>query len=98
MPKMAIGKLSYQNKKVKSLVKSIPLSIHHLEDISIFKRLLFEIKSSSEVFQRTVSQILENQEGCEVIVNDILVWKTKSKEHNGRLCEVLNRIRQSNKR
>ena len=39
-----------------------------------YLRLPFGIKSSSEVFQRTVSQIIENLDGCEVIAGDILIW------------------------
>ena len=85
MPQMDIGKLSCQN-----TVKSIQLSIYK------FLRLPFEIKSSSEVFQRTVSQILENLDGCEVIANDILIWGKDAHEHNERLCAVLKRIREAN--
>ena len=38
-----------------------------------YLRLPFGIKSSSEVFQRTNSQILENIDGCEVIARDIKI-------------------------
>ena len=61
-----------------------------------YVRLPFGIKSSSEVFQRTVSQIIENLDGCEVIADDILTWKKDTQEHNERLCAVLERIRQAN--
>lgn len=61
-----------------------------------YLRLPFGISSSSEVFQRTVSQILENIEGCEVIADDILIWGKDKQEHNERLCTVLERIRQAN--
>ena len=61
-----------------------------------YLRLPFGIKSSSEVFQRAVSQILENIEGCEVIADDILIWGKDKKEHNERLCAVLDRIKQAN--
>ena len=61
-----------------------------------YLRLPFGIKSSSEVFQRTISQILENIEGCEVIADDILIWGQDKEEHNRRLCAVLERIRQAN--
>ena len=63
-----------------------------------YLRLPFEIKSSSEVFQRTVSQILENLNGCEVIADDILIWGKDTQEHNERLCSVLQRIREANMR
>ena len=58
--------------------------------------LPFGIKSSSEGFQRTISQILENIDGCEVIADDILIWGQDKEEHNSRLCAVLERIRQAN--
>ena len=61
-----------------------------------YLRLPFGIKSSSEVFQRTISQILENIDGCEVIADDILIWGQEKEEHNQRLCAVLERIRQAN--
>ena len=61
-----------------------------------YLRLPFGIKSSSEVFQRTISQILENIDGCEVIADDILIWGQDKEEHNSRLCAVLERIRQAN--
>ena len=63
-----------------------------------YLRLPFGIKSSSEVFQRTVSQILENLDGCEVIADDILIWGKDTHEHNERLCAVLKRIREANMR
>ena len=58
--------------------------------------LPFGIKSSSEVFQRKISQILENFDGCEVIADNILIWGQDKEEHNRRLCAVLERIRQAN--
>ena len=61
-----------------------------------YLRLPFGIKSSSEVFQKTISQILENIDGCEVIADDILIWGQDKEEHNQRLCAVLERIRQAN--
>ena len=63
-----------------------------------YLRLPFGIKSSSEVFQRTISQILENIDGCEVIADDILIWGQDKEEHNRRLCAVLERIRHANMR
>ena len=57
--------------------------------------LPFGIKSSSEVFQRTIFQTLENIDGCEVIADDILIWGQDKEEHNRRLCAVLERIREA---
>ena len=56
----------------------------------------FGIKSSSGVFQRTISQIIENLDGCEVIADDILIWGKVTQEHNERLFADLERIRQAN--
>jgi hypothetical protein len=39
-----------------------------------FERLPFGIVSAPEVFQRNLAQTFENIEGCEVIVDDLLVW------------------------
>ena len=61
-----------------------------------YLRLCFGIKSSCEVFQRTVSQILENFDGFEVIADNILIWRKDTHEHNERLCAVLKRIREAN--
>ena len=54
-----------------------------------YLRLPFGIKSSSEVFQRSVSQILENLDGYMVIADDILIWGKDT------LCAVLKRIREA---
>lgn len=54
-----------------------------------FERLPFGITSASEIFQRTLSQVLENMEGCDVIIDDILVWGEDLQEHNDRLEKVL---------
>jgi hypothetical protein len=39
-----------------------------------FTRLPFGIKSAPEVFQKKMSQVLEDIDGAEAIVDDILVW------------------------
>ena len=38
-----------------------------------------------------MTEILEGIEGCEVIVDDILVWGSNMKEHDIRLKQVLER-------
>ena len=37
-------------------------------------RLAFGISSSPEIFQKAMSQLFEDVEGAESIVDDILVW------------------------
>ena len=61
-----------------------------------FLRLPFGICSSPEVWQRAVSQLYENVEGCAVIADDILVWGNDMQEHNMRLQAVLQKARDSN--
>ena len=39
-----------------------------------FERLSFGIVSAPEVFQRNLAPTFEDIEGCEVIVDDLLVW------------------------
>ncbi|XP_033756200.1 uncharacterized protein K02A2.6-like [Pecten maximus] len=55
-----------------------------------FTRLPFGIKSAPEVYQRTVSEMISGLEGCEAIVDDILIWGTDMKEHDERLRKVLD--------
>ena len=48
------------------------------------------------MWQRAVSQLYENVEGCAVIADDILVWGNDMQEHNMRLQAVLQKARDSN--
>lgn len=61
-----------------------------------YKRLPMGISSSPEVFQRTVSQIFENIDGVDVIIDDILIWGKNVDEHNRRLKLVLDKARSVN--
>jgi hypothetical protein len=56
----------------------------------------FGINSASEVFQKRMSQAFEDIDGVEVIVDDILIWRKDEAEHNDRLKQVLERVRQIN--
>ncbi|XP_048259745.1 uncharacterized protein K02A2.6-like [Haliotis rufescens] len=60
-----------------------------------FTRLPFGVKSAPEVFQRTMSQLLEGLTGAECIVDDVLVWGIDVPQHDERLYAVLNRIQSS---
>jgi hypothetical protein len=53
------------------------------------KRLPFGISSASEVFQKQMSQMFEDLDGVECVVDDILVWGNNEVEHNRRLKQVL---------
>ena len=61
-----------------------------------FLRAPFGIKSIPEMYQRCMSEIVEDIEGVEVIVDDILVWASTVEEHDKRLKLTLDRIRQNN--
>ena len=56
-----------------------------------FERLPFGIVSAPDVFQRTMAQMFEDIEGCEVFVDDLLVWGKSEQEHNERLKNVMER-------
>ena len=55
----------------------------------------FGLSSSPEVWQRNVSQLYENVEGCAVIADNILVWGMDIAEHNKRLQAVLQKAQDS---
>ena len=56
-----------------------------------FKRLLFGLSSAPDVFQKVMSEMFEDIEGVEVVVDDILVWGTTEEQHDARLMQVLER-------
>lgn len=61
-----------------------------------FLRAPFGIKSIPEIFQRVMTELMEDIEGAEVIVDDILIWGATIQEHDERLRKVLDRARQCN--
>ena len=61
-----------------------------------FLRFAFGISSSPEIFQRAMSQLIEDIEGVECIVDDILVWGETMEQHDQRLRHVLERVRENN--
>ena len=62
----------------------------------MFKRLPFGISSAQDVFQRIMSEIFQDIEGVEVLVDDILVWTETEEQHDRILNEVLSRARSRN--
>ncbi len=61
-----------------------------------FKRLPFGISSAPEVFQGIMTQLFEDIDGCEVIIDDLLIWGRNIEEHDARLRIVLERARKYN--
>ena len=60
-----------------------------------FNLLPFGISSAPEIFQRTMSQILENMEGVVCHMDDLLVHGKDSEEHDYRVRAVLQRVKEA---
>ena len=61
-----------------------------------FTRLPYGLKSAGEVYQRSVSNMVQDIEGREAIVDDILIWGKDIEERDKRLKQVLDRTREHN--
>ena len=55
----------------------------------MFKRLPFGLSSAQDVFQDIMSEMFEDIEGVEVVVDDMLIWGETEEEHDARLEQVL---------
>ena len=51
---------------------------------------------ASEVFQKAVSEMIEDIEGAVSIIDDILIWGKDMKDNDERLQRVLDRVRENN--
>jgi hypothetical protein len=60
-----------------------------------FNRLPMGVSCAPEIFQKKMSELLAGHEGCEVIMDDILVYGKDEKEHDLRLEKVFTTIRNS---
>ena len=47
-----------------------------------FKRLPFGLSSSQDVFQKVMSEMFEDIEGVEVVVDDVLIWGETENQHD----------------
>ncbi|XP_045446678.1 uncharacterized protein K02A2.6-like [Melitaea cinxia] len=61
-----------------------------------FLRMPFGICSASEVYQHRMRQILDDLDGVDVYIDDILIWGKTKQEHDKRLKKVFDRLRQEN--
>nr|XP_049707055.1 uncharacterized protein K02A2.6-like [Helicoverpa armigera] len=61
-----------------------------------FLRLPFGINCASEVFHGKIRQLLEDLEGVDSFIDDIIVWGKDKEEHDRRLDALLNRAREIN--
>jgi len=73
---------------------SIPYALGHFE----FNRMLFELKNAPATFQRLMNSVLTGIQGlkCLVYLDDIVIYRPNLKEHNKRLIQVLDRLRDHN--
>ena len=63
----------------------------------MFKRLPFGLSSSQDVFQSIMSEMFEDIDGVEVIVDDLLIWGENESQHDACLKRVLDRAKQRNR-
>ena len=61
-----------------------------------YKRLMFGINSAPEVYQHVIQQTLQGCEGVANISDDIIVHGRSTAEHNKRLQQVLERLKEQN--
>lgn len=59
-----------------------------------FLRLPYGINCASEVFHAKIRQLLEDLEGVDSFVDDIIVWGRTREEHDVRLTRLLDRARE----
>lgn len=59
-----------------------------------FNRLPFGISSTPEIFQCTMSKILEGLEGTLCQMDDVLIHRENQSEHDGRVQAVLHRLQE----
>jgi DNA-binding transcriptional regulator YbjK len=55
---------------------------------------MFGINAAPEKYQQVVSQVFHDIEGVQNILDDIVVFESSKEEHNKRLKQVLDRIRE----
>ena len=60
-----------------------------------YKRLMFGISCAPEMYQKVMSEVLQECEGVNNIMDDIVVHAKDVKEHDARLDKVLCKLRES---
>ena len=58
-----------------------------------FLRVPFGIVSASKIFQRVMSQMVEDIDGNEAIMDDIVVWRKDQAEHDMCLKQVMDKAK-----
>ena len=60
----------------------------------MFKCLPYGLTCSQDIFQRIMPEMLEDIEGVEVLVDDILIWGENDDQRDSRLAKVLEWAKQ----
>ena len=60
-----------------------------------YKRLMFGVNTAAEIFQKTLSQVLQGLKGVIDISDDTLVYGKTRKEHHDNLNAALERLREA---
>ena len=58
-----------------------------------YKRLMMGINCAPEMYQKCISQLIQNIEGAHNILDDIIVHRSSKEEHDKRLARVLETLR-----
>ena len=58
-----------------------------------YKHLSFGVSSAAEIFQNTLSNVLEGLDGVRNISDDIIVFGRNQEEHDKRLCKLFERLK-----
>ena len=64
------------------------------EGLFRYKRLIFEISCTPEMYQRVLRQVLKGFEGVRNIHDDIIVHEKTAEQHDTRLEKALERIQE----
>lgn len=60
-----------------------------------FKRLPYGISSAPEIFHRHFKELFENIQGCEVFIDDIVIYAKNKEEHDFILNKVLYTVKEN---
>ena len=83
-------KAGYHQLELDEESRQITFSTH--VGIHRYKRLFFGINCASEIFQNTISQVIDGILGVKNISDDIIVCRTSTAEHDRRLDLLLCRL------
>ena len=66
---------------------------HSIREILLPETTIWNKKCASELYQSKMCEMIEDIEGAEVVMDDILIWGRTLEEHDRRLKQVLDKAR-----